>query len=281
MTQLHTTDDLLREFRENDEFRNAVRRLILTDELLNLPVLVESLQMQMQQMNGRMDGMESRMDSMETRMNDMQTQIDDLRTEMTARLDAVDARLDALEARMDDMQTQIDNLRVDMNNRMDDMQTQITGLRDSVNNMGGKLLEATLANALRPLLAREFNVRRVYAVWPKSTFVHASYADTFDSEISDAAEDGKITEDDEDRLELTDLIVRSRRKSDRSTLWFTVEASGTISDYDIRRARHSADAIAKVYDEDTLPLVYGYRISDHNREIANALGVSVYLDATD
>ena len=37
MTTLSTTDDLLRAARENTEFREAFRREILTDELLNLP----------------------------------------------------------------------------------------------------------------------------------------------------------------------------------------------------------------------------------------------------
>lgn len=37
MTALHTTDDLLRAARDNQEFREAFRREILTDDLLNLP----------------------------------------------------------------------------------------------------------------------------------------------------------------------------------------------------------------------------------------------------
>ena len=37
MTTLNTTDDLLRAARENQEFREAFRREILTDDLVNLP----------------------------------------------------------------------------------------------------------------------------------------------------------------------------------------------------------------------------------------------------
>ena len=37
MTVIHTTDDLIRLLNENDEFRQAVRRHVLSDELLQLP----------------------------------------------------------------------------------------------------------------------------------------------------------------------------------------------------------------------------------------------------
>lgn len=37
MTVIHTTDDLIRLLDENDEFRQAVRRHVLSDELLQLP----------------------------------------------------------------------------------------------------------------------------------------------------------------------------------------------------------------------------------------------------
>ena len=39
MTMIHTSDDLLSLLNENDEFRDAVRRAILTEELLTLPAV--------------------------------------------------------------------------------------------------------------------------------------------------------------------------------------------------------------------------------------------------
>ena len=42
MTTLNTTEDLLRAARENQEFREAFRREILTDDLINLPQRFEA-----------------------------------------------------------------------------------------------------------------------------------------------------------------------------------------------------------------------------------------------
>ena len=74
------------------------------------------------------------------------------------------------------------------------------------------------------------------------------------------------------------MIVRSQRKSDGSTLWFAVEASGVIGEEDIVRAKQSSDVLKKIYNQDAMPLVYGYQISDADRDLADELQVPVFLD---
>lgn len=53
MTTLNTTDDLLRAARENREFREAFRREILTEELIELPTLVRESS---RETNAKLDG---------------------------------------------------------------------------------------------------------------------------------------------------------------------------------------------------------------------------------
>ena len=62
MTVIHTTDDLIRLLNENDEFRQAVRRHVLSDELIQLPerlakfeIRVESFIDEQRQFNQRME----------------------------------------------------------------------------------------------------------------------------------------------------------------------------------------------------------------------------------
>ena len=64
--------------------------------------------------------------------------------------------------------------------------------------------------------------------------------------VEQALEDGVIDDDDHMcPVRVTDLRCCSQRKTDRSTLWFTVEASGVINDDDITRSavsqRHQED----------------------------------------
>ena len=100
----------------------------------------------------------------------------------------------------------------------------------------------------------------------------------FHDKVERALEEGVIDDEDDTRLRVTDLIIRSQRKSDRSTLWFAVEASGIINDDDITRSRHSADIVNRIYGQDALPIVYGYRIREGQMRLAEELGVQVYID---
>ena len=133
---------------------------------------------------------------------------------------------------------------------------------------------------LAPLMAREFNVRRVRLILSSGNHLQAmmGYRNEFMENIEDATEQGILSDDDETRIQVTDLIIRSLRKSDGTPLWFAVEASGVINDDDISRAKRSADIITKVYEQDATPLVYGYRIHNQQRKLAGELGVRVYLD---
>lgn len=220
MATINTIQDLIRLLRENEEWRNAVRRELLTEELLELP-----------------------------------------------------QRFAEYVAANDKWRGDVDEWRVGVDQKLDSLQISVDSLR-------GTALETKMYTKLAPLVAREFDVKRVRRILSPGTdyLAIAGYRSEFMGKVEDAAEDGVISEDDETRIQVTDLIMRSLRKSDGSVLWFAIEASGVINDDDITRAKRSADIITKVYDQDAEPLVYGYRIHDRQRKLSGELGVRVYLD---
>ena len=104
------------------------------------------------------------------------------------------------------------------------------------------------------------------------------------SDFETAADDGKIDDDQEERLKFTDLIIRARPKPDSPLgfdtdryVWFPVEVSGRIEDDDIDRAERSAIALRAMHGENALPVVAGYRISDEDRALAESRGVTVVI----
>ena len=145
-------------------------------------------------------------------------------------------------------------------------------------SLKGAALEQRLSTKLVPLVGREFDVRRVFPIWSPGVIDVSGNTREFHDRVEQALEEGVIDDDDDTRLRVTDLVIRSRRKSDRSTLWITVEASGIINDDDITRSRHSANAIRKIYGQDAIPVVYGYGIHESQVRLADELGVKVYLD---
>lgn len=142
----------------------------------------------------------------------------------------------------------------------------------------GDILEDRLHKILPPLVRREFHVRHPRPVW------HDSFVRVFGAnrrlidDIYAAGDACKITDYEEACLLAADLIMRARRNSDDATIWFAVEASGIIRKDDIDHARQSAAALTKMYDQDAIPLVCGYRISDQRREQAREQGVHVFIN---
>lgn len=135
-----------------------------------------------------------------------------------------------------------------------------------------------LVKRMLPLVSREFNVRRVRPVWTPEIIAPLGTAKDFADRVEQALGEGVVDEDDHLWVRAANLILRSQRKTDGSTLWFTVEASGVINDDDITQSHQSANAIKKIYDQDAISLVYGYRINEDQMRLAEELGVEVYLD---
>ena len=214
MATINTIHDLIRLLRENEEWRNAVRRELLTEELLELPQRFAEY----------------------AAANDKRWERND--------------------------------------KRWDEWYEWRSGVDNKLDSLRGTALEAKLTRKLPPLVGREFNVARVYPISMPDAIAFGAHAQEFRDKMERAAEDGVISDDDEIRVNVTDLIIRSRRRSDRSTLWFAVEASGVINDDDVTRARRSADVIAEVYGQDAVALVYGYRIDDRQRKLADEIGGS-------
>lgn len=267
MATISTIHDISRALRENPEWREEIRSQLLTAELLALPdshaaltARVDTLTIEVRALTARVDELAIRMNELAARMNELAARVDEitirldaLTTELRAFAEATNRRFDAMDERMDRMQYRLDRL-------------------------WGSDLEAHLHNKLPTPVRREFDVRHPRPVWAARIAGIFRGSSRFEDEVGSASDAGKITENEEDRLRVTDLIMRARRNSDGATIWFAVEASGVINKDDIDRARQSADAITKVYEQDAVPIVYGYRISDHQRRQAHEQGVHVFID---
>ena len=120
MTNINTSDDLVRVLRENPEFRATIRRELLTAELLEVPEQLTSLResaaallehanetnRRLDETNRRLDGMDRRLDQVDQRI----VQVDQQIAQMDRRLDQVDRRLDGIEGDIKIVKRDIDGL---------------------------------------------------------------------------------------------------------------------------------------------------------------------------
>ena len=140
-------------------------------------------------------------------------------------------------------------------------------------------LERKARKIVRGRLIRRFGLRRMRIILDQF-----ATNQPFIPFIEAAADDGKIDDEQEERLKLTDIIIRARAKPDsplrtdaNQYIWFPIEVSGIIERNDIDRAVRSAAALRAMHGENALPAVAGFRIRDEDRARAEEEGVSVFI----
>ena len=285
VVEIRTSQDLLNLLDNNEEFRRAARRALLTDDLLELPDLVREMQQtqklmiqQMAQLAERMDRMDERQGRMEERMDRM----DERQGRMEERMDRMDARFEEMGATVARIDERVDGLSKQVGN----LDGRVDGLSKQVGDVSGRLrgweLERGAVGRLLPRLAQAYDVARIKAVSADSSRsavrVRAVWETRFVEAVEAGVDEGRITEDEADALDRTDIVARGRRRVDRAELWFAVQASATLDNNDIERAATGAVALRKLSGDAAVAVVYGRRIAGQQRVRAEELGVAVMLD---
>ena len=254
MTTIHTAEDLVRVLREQPELLEAARTLILTDELLSLPVRVDQLTVR----------------------------VDQLTVRVTARVDQLTARVDQLTARVDQLTAAVEALtqtvrdyieRTDQ--RLARLESDMTEVKTRVGTLNGWYLEERVRRNLLNVAKDEMGLTRGRIL--------AGVTGEMDSQlraaIAEAEAQGSITEDEADNLEVADIVIRARRTSDRKYIYAVGEISYTIKDNDIERSRNRANTLATVTGDEVIAMVIGGIIQPPQHALADLNNVQVVIPA--
>lgn len=180
-----------------------------------------------------------------------------LRAMLTNEFLGMPARLDAIEA------------------DVAEIKMRVSALERDVATLRGDSLEVKIPRSIRPYLSQKLALRRPRIMQSAMTVEP-------DRELREtvyrAVDENVITVDQEDRIGMTDLILRARRRDDSmAVVWVAVEASNTINRNDIERARESADTLRAVFDEDSIAVAMGYAIREEDLRLADTAGVDVFI----
>ncbi len=150
-----------------------------------------------------------------------------------------------------------------------ELETDVSQLKTDVAYLKGSDLENRLHRRIRARVARPFGLKRPRIMQSPLLEPLTEFIDRMD----DALEDGRISEEQDGRIEETDFIIRAQRIRDQTDIWIAVEASNRVGESDIQRARLSADILAIVFQTETLPVVAGYSIDPRDLARADTEGV--------
>ena len=156
-----------------------------------------------------------------------------------------------------------------------ELKVDIAQLKVDVAHLKGDSLEVKLHRRIRPLLSQRLKLRRVQVMQSPIQDTHAELY----KPIEAAFDEGRITDAQETRIQVTDLIIRAQRKEDRSPVWVVVEVSNEIHRRDLNRVRQAADALGAVFQATVLAVVAGYHIDPRDQVRADESDVYTLLIA--
>ena len=262
MTSINNIDDLARILREQPEWADAIRSLLLSKELLDLPnqfaEFVEVTNRNFQLVHERLARLESDVAVLKGDMTTVKADVAILKTDMTE----VKADVAILKTDMTEVKADVGVLKTDMG--------QVKG---QMGNVLGINYEIKIEKNIGSIAGRHLQVRRINIL--KGAWI--GLAPSLMDLIEQAEDDGIITEEQNYELGLTDLIFDGRRRDDASVIHVAAEISVTIGNTDITRATERADILRTVVNQPVIPAVIGSRIDGTRSAMAAANNVTVIL----
>ena len=236
---INTIEDLTRILRERPEWRDEIRKLVLTDELLTLP----------QRFSEYAASTDRRLDELTQIVQELARGQQELRRDLQRLAQSLQELTQHFE-----QYAEITNRRV-------------SNLEGRVGNLEGSDYEAKVVRLL-PTRIRHENVANLSN--PQVVYPVNGNAPALDSLIQRALNNGVISHD--QMIDLTDADAIIASDDNR---YAVVESSITLAERDINRAIARATLMSRITGSDTVPVVASANIADEERAFAEERGVSI------
>ena len=245
MTTINDISDLIRVLQEHPEWRQALRGIILDEDLTRLP----------QQVDERFDQVDQRLDQVDQRLDQVDTQIQQFKAEVDQRFDQMDQRFNQMDDRLNHTNGRLNHT----NGRLD--------------NMTGTNYEIKVEKNIRSVAPQQMGLRSVRVVHGTLSGMDSNLQHA----IEQAADNGTVTWDEASALMAVDLIFEARTRTAGIPAHVTAEISITAGTQDVTRAKDRAQILEKVLGTATTPAVVCSRIEEHARGLAGMENVTVAL----
>ena len=250
MTTISNTADLLRLLRENPDFRDEVRRLLLSQELIELPE--------------RFARFEAYVERQFTEVRSDIARVDGDITEMRSNIIHIRGEVTELRGEVAELRGEVAELR-----------GEVTEIHGDLGRLKGGEYERRVGRMFASYASGAFRQRHNRPLRRNRLLVGASQVPTAEYQdiLANAVENGEISVAEMDDLQEADAVMTGQDQG--SAVYFVGEFSVTVNNHDIDRAISRASILSKATGSQTWPLVIGATIPDPQRARAEAGGVAL------
>ena len=253
MTTINDISDFARIIREQPEWADTIRSLLLGKELLELPArfaeFVELTNRNFQLVYERLERLESDMVEVKADLVEVKTGLAELNT-----------RVSRLETDVSGLKTDVSSLRTDMNL-----------VKGKLDNAVGANYELKVTRSIGGVIGTSYRRVRVLQGLPSGP------SPEFMDLVADAEDDGVITDEQCLQIQQLDLVMTGRRKSDGAEVYIAGEVSITVGENDITRAAQRAAMLSAAVGQPVEPVVIATQIDDARMALAATNNVAVFL----
>lgn len=252
MTTINNIADLARILREQPEWADTIRGLLLSRELLALP---DQFAQFTKLVNHRLDKLE--------------TDLGEFKVEVRNEFDQLKGDMNLMQGHMNLMQGDMNLMKGDMNL----MKADINQMKGDISNLKGTDYEFKVVKNIKSTIGQHLRLRRVRVLQGVRTDPDRDLEEL----IENAEDNGAITEGQSYDLSRSDLIASGWSRTSGEETYLTAEISVTIGDGDVTRSVQRAAILEAVVDQPVVPAIVGAHIDETRAALAASNNVAVIL----
>ncbi len=287
MTTINNIADLVRILKEQPEWADTIRGILLTEELLNLPnrfaEFVQLTQESYRLINERLTQIDTRIDQLETAQTETNQRLGRLetaQTETNQRLGRLETGQTETNRRLESLETaqvetnqrleRLENAQTETNRQLTQLNTRMNRMEGRFSNLEGSDYERKVRYGALHRAQVRFGLDNAYLALTQND----PAAPQLNSMIANAIKNAFISQEQCEDLYETDIII-----SDQGNRHVVMEVSLTVDRDDIVRVKRRADVLSAVTGGAVIPVVITANLNDAQRDQAAVEEVTTFIMA--
>ena len=268
MTDINNVTDLAQVLRDNPQWRDIIRAILLGDEMLEIPGRFAEMVKVMEMVIERLDRLEERQARLEERQDRMEQRQDRMESDITE-LKEGQARLESDVAELKEGQARLEAGQARLESDVTDLKTGQETLSSRLGNLIGSDYERRAAQSARRLARLGLGVRRARVLLARTVPDRNEIPELLD----EATENGTVSDDEADDLLLADIVLLGE-DAGGNPAYAVCETAVAVYNDDVTRARRRAAILEKASGVPALPAVIGQSAPQETLELAERENVA-------